>query len=64
LQEVIARSVPSPREKCQVGFDGASVLTNDGHRGNSPATWAIQLAEKLKFLSFRGALRAEESLFS
>jgi hypothetical protein len=23
-----------------------------------------QLAEKLKFLSFRGALRAEESLFS
>jgi hypothetical protein len=25
---------------------------------------AEQLAEKLKFLSFRGALRAEESLFS
>jgi hypothetical protein len=24
---------------------------------------ALQLAEKLKFLSFRGALRAEESLF-
>jgi hypothetical protein len=29
-----------------------------------PVTLASQLAEKLKFLSFRGALRAEESLFS
>jgi hypothetical protein len=50
----------APEETCDNKYSATSV----SKMGHEQLGDAVQLAEKPLFLSFRGALRAEESLFS